>query len=928
MASVLSRLLPIRRILRAVGATFVEMEPRPALAFTGDAVTVTDDPTYVDPRGVLVGKTLVTIAGSGYDVVAGATQAVIEAAIAAAVSAGRPCLFGPGVIELDDPIALVAGARIKGAGHGLTTIQPSASWTGTGADARANALFYFDPGLGTTTTLTANAPERSLAIPVDDESGFSAADYFYIRGNNPQIDDALDFSDGTSIELQELCRVASTATGAIVLAWPLRQQHADTLTVQRLTSVLTDAGIEDVTLAGEEDAACGISLDSSLGFELRDVGMSGFTRAGLDVVGDFGTKVGTVHDKGGNNCLVYSESSIDGVFGNGLWTYDPQGTRYASTGTTRAKMTFSRRPTNIIIDPGTLGRGCYSLRKSGGNHVSVRHYMSIDMDPTEVIARTADDGMTTVVGTAWHGGMDVLGYEEFALDIVMEGFTASNHRHPDTGTSVVVPTNCPVTAYFHDEKIILDGKVSIFNQGANVGSTIEGVDNYRQYGIFIKDAKIHGGNIEIRGCEYAVQTGNYYAECSSEVTIHGGAESGANAGPVFYLDHGNLGGPRFRRLRVDSVIGVFRFGPGFVLTEGDVIAEEYIVEGYRYGGPIMLASVAADSTYGLGDIAEIDPTSTVGARKLRLYTGEGSPVVICGGNPGGDFASNTVIPFMPLPGSFATVNATSAEVLHGDAIVGAAATKTCAASSAKDVQVIGRALTGKAAGSAGLITIGPASIGGPYLRNVPATTTAGTPNLITSFGSSYSQLSHRLGTSAYAWWYDSGGASQIVAASTILLDTVTACLYRVGSNGYHARRWADSGWVAEHRNDHKRIAIADDDTWTDATNGTTATVTITSGETQRIRARVVMRDTVTGAAPGTHSRTITLDATVQNLAGTVTIDEDPGVVAGTAVEGSTPSAQIVVVAGVGVKAQVKASVDASNAHAIQVEVYVDQWGVK
>jgi len=57
-------LIPIRRILKLVGATYSRMTFRPALVIEGDGVTVTDDPTYVDEFGNTVGKTVVSIAGA------------------------------------------------------------------------------------------------------------------------------------------------------------------------------------------------------------------------------------------------------------------------------------------------------------------------------------------------------------------------------------------------------------------------------------------------------------------------------------------------------------------------------------------------------------------------------------------------------------------------------------------------------------------------------------------------------------------------------------------------------------------------------------------------------------------------------------------------------------------------------------------------
>jgi hypothetical protein len=61
MSALLDSLIPIRRILRKVGDAYTRMTYRPALVIEGDGVTVTDDPTYTDEFGNVVGKTVVTL---------------------------------------------------------------------------------------------------------------------------------------------------------------------------------------------------------------------------------------------------------------------------------------------------------------------------------------------------------------------------------------------------------------------------------------------------------------------------------------------------------------------------------------------------------------------------------------------------------------------------------------------------------------------------------------------------------------------------------------------------------------------------------------------------------------------------------------------------------------------------------------------------
>lgn len=64
MSRTFDSLIPIRRVLKKVGDAYTRMTYRPALSFEGDAVTITDDPTYTDEFGNTVGKTIVEVSAS------------------------------------------------------------------------------------------------------------------------------------------------------------------------------------------------------------------------------------------------------------------------------------------------------------------------------------------------------------------------------------------------------------------------------------------------------------------------------------------------------------------------------------------------------------------------------------------------------------------------------------------------------------------------------------------------------------------------------------------------------------------------------------------------------------------------------------------------------------------------------------------------
>lgn len=96
-------------------------------------------------------------------------------------------------------------------------------------------------------------------------------------------------------------------------------------------------------------------------------------------------------------------------------------------------------------------------------------------------------------------------------------------------------------------------------------------------------------------------------------------------------------------------------------------------------------------------------------------------------------------------------------------------------------------------------------------------------------------------------------------------------------------------------------ALTDNDTWTDLVrrvDGASALIPVAPGETKHISVTMVFRHTTT--IPQTFGRSLVFVGVVSNVAGTVTLDEDPGDVGASVWKG-----KLVVVAGSGVKVQAK-----------------------
>lgn len=120
-------------------------------------------------------------------------------------------------------------------------------------------------------------------------------------------------------------------------------------------------------------------------------------------------------------------------------------------------------------------------------------------------------------------------------------------------------------------------------------------------------------------------------------------------------------------------------------------------------------------------------------------------------------------------------------------------------------------------------------------------------------------------------------------------------------------------------------AVTDNDTWTDLADGEGATtIPCASGASVVVVAHVVVRSTKsTETTPSTHTLRERFETAAQNVSGTVTLQEDPGVVALGTVGGFAYSVQAVVVAGSGLKLQAKIATDASYSHAATITAHVE-----
>lgn len=170
---------------------------------------------------------------------------------------------------------------------------------------------------------------------------------------------------------------------------------------------------------------------------------------------------------------------------------------------------------------------------------------------------------------------------------------------------------------------------------------------------------------------------------------------------------------------------------------------------------------------------------------------------------------------------------------------------------------------------------------------------------------------------------DTAGEVKFSAAST-----VTSMVSEIDKDASHKDIYTDSGWTAAEVKTHKRVTFVDDGYYNDFSDGTTATIPCASGVTMRVQAKIVLSDTFTGETNGTSGRSIDFACTVQNLAGTVTLEEDPGVTnVGDVMGGTQVTAQFEVVAAAGVKISISSTAVPSYSHVLRAEAYITTFGL-
>jgi hypothetical protein len=607
----------------------------------------------------------------------------------------KEVLLLPGVHELEAPITMMTGVVLRGYGD-RTALD--VVYTGSGADTSTNALIRIE-GANTAqgaTTLSSVAPKGDTVLDVTSATGYTEGGYAIIWGNNAGGDGYL-CSDGTDIILYEVVKIASISGTALTLASPTIQHHASGVSIRPYTPV-RDVAVEDLSLYcdGETSIAVGIHARGVLGLDIRNVSGGGFSRAMIEC--NHGTRrfnATKLHSRGAVNSIVLMDSAHSGRVLE--VTTDPNGDRYHANGIPRGLITCRNRCTGIQIHDCTLERGVVGIRLWGGFHIQVSNVRIRDMDASRAITQDT----TEITGGKCGAGIDTGARPTSAPSIAEFGqdWTFSNVTVED-----ITCTGNIVSWYFHDAYFIKMVDCAIVNRGLSPSTS-------GMTGMHVSDVyQAEIVNLALVGVSYGIYTENAPYDINFRgVTYNTQAGQGAIAAIFLYLDHSaGAGGSRMRftDARVINANAMLRFG-GSYSTDVTVELRNYYDE--ALGGTVDFAHIAYNGTGGAfspGDVVVYDTSSTATRRDL-LGASTAAPncaVVVAGSS--GDIGTGNIWVAPLAKGRKAMVKCTTAEVNIGDLLVATTGRRAVADNAANALNVLGVALTYKAAGSEGLVQCG------------------------------------------------------------------------------------------------------------------------------------------------------------------------------------------------------------------------------
>jgi hypothetical protein len=495
-------------------------------------------------------------------------------------------------------------------------------------------------------------------------------------------------SDGASVTLAEVVKVASNSGATVTLAGLTLQHHAALNTIKGTTPVV-NARVSGVRLdASGHSVACGIYGRSSVGLDVADVDAVGFSKSAVDLSRGARNFDVTVRDLGEVNGVVHCDSAAHGSV---KITSSDVGLRTHAYGILRAKFWCKNRSTLVRLHDSEISRGCFGVIMWGGKDCSIENVHVRDMLPDAGYTAMVAHGELTAsdrIGAFFSGSSAVVALSELSHNLVIDRFSGSDVQTTRADGTI----RC---AYLRGHNGMQIDEMYFRNLGATTANP---------YGVLIADSAGAIGTLGVQGYSYGLATESTAATFTIENYEYSGASaSGANADVGIYLNHTD-NGLRIRTATIANAASPVQLATSFA---GYDFTIEMLKTTSWSAKAIVGFNASADAVVA-GDVMEIDPAFYDNAipRVLRNpATGAGQRCVIIA-SP----APTNVRCMISVPGmGRGNVYCDTAVVNAGDILVWSSGKRAKVNNSAAPQDIIGKAWTYKAAGSEGLVEYGPAN---------------------------------------------------------------------------------------------------------------------------------------------------------------------------------------------------------------------------
>lgn len=631
----------------------------------------------------------------------GGKAAEINALINSFPATGGTVYLDEGDFYLESALVLRNGVVLCGQGS-RTRLIPT--FTGT-ADDLTNAVIKVIGALDTatmSTTLSATKQKGMPSVTVAAAGTIAAGGYLVVEGSNSAANSSGD-SDGASVTVDEVMKVASVASNTLTLSGYTVCHHATGKTAKAVVPVV-DVTVKNLSIRadlGSGTVAAGIGMRYAVGLRVRNVTGGGFAQALVSC--DKGSRditIDGVRHTGGSNAIVYASSAHEGR----VWrvSCDPNGVRGHASGVPRALITLRNRCSEWQGGDLHLEKGWIGLRIWGGNHIQFDNVLVRDCSTQDAYARIVAASETNSgnhLGVGVDGGAAPLAIAEYGRGIQLSDVTVEDCTGYDGLAAFVSPA-----IYYHDWIESQLSNISLINTGLESGS------NRYMSGMVISDSNGTLKGLRVEGLNYGIMTKNSFVGVKVYgYTYSATAGDGVNSTTALYLDHGGAGDLSIDGFTSSNSSAVIRFGSTFNATpDWTMRIRDFAANGGRWSD-LLLAYNNTATAFAPGDVVDLLAASPAGKRYVDTATAAGLRCASVAIGSTGDIGANTFLFVAPLPAREAMVKATTAAVAVGDHLV-ASATARRAVTSASPAAFtsLGKALTDKAAGAEGLVYVGMA----------------------------------------------------------------------------------------------------------------------------------------------------------------------------------------------------------------------------